>query len=41
MGAFWVPMVRHPHKYKDREEMFFPTVRVLDLAYLKYDVLLG
>ena len=41
MGALWVPMVRHPHKYKDREEMFFPTVRVLDLAYLKYDVLLG
>lgn len=37
----WVPMCRFPHKFKDREEMFYHTMRVLDLVHLKTDVLLG
>ncbi len=34
-------MCRFPHKFKDREELFYHTVRVFDLAQLKIDVLLG
>lgn len=34
-------MARFPHKFKDREEMFYHTSRVLDLAHLKTDLLIG
>ena len=39
--CLWIPMVRFPHKYREREEVFYHTTRVLDLAPLKVDVLLG
>ena len=34
-------MNRFPGKYKEREDVFAHTIRVLDLAPLKMDVLLG
>jgi hypothetical protein len=41
VNHLWIPMNRFPAKYKEREEVFMHTVRVLDLVPLKMDVLLG
>ena len=41
INCLWFPMNRFPQKYKEREEVFLHTVRVLDLFPLKMDLLLG
>ena len=36
-----MPMVRYPQKYKEREDVFYHTTRVLDLAPLQLDLFVG